>query len=306
LRRSTFHGIFPSLPTIVTSSGEIDEAGQRRVVKFCIESRADGLACLLFAGEFYKFSDAERSRVAEIVVDEANGRVPVLVGISHSGTLPSIQLGLEAIDLGADGLIITPPYHANFVRESSLSIRTHYREVANKLDVPIMIQDYETKDGVHLSASDLERIARSYENIRYVKVEGGNHLKRIQEITELMGRRMRVFGGMAGRYLIDELALGTRGSVPGAEIVDRLTVVYRALKKGDEKLARATFETLLPYLNFLIQHFDSFVSAEKEILKIRGVIISSAVREPAVHLDKPAIAKLRGILEKIDLMESIR
>ena len=86
IRSRAFQGIFPSLPTVCTKDGGIDEAGQRSVVPFCIDSGAEGLACLLFAGEFYKFSDAERTSVARVVVDETNGRVPVLVGISHSGT----------------------------------------------------------------------------------------------------------------------------------------------------------------------------------------------------------------------------
>jgi dihydrodipicolinate synthase/N-acetylneuraminate lyase len=130
IRSLAFRGIFPSLPTVCTKNGGIDEAGQRSVVRFCIDSGAEGLACLLFAGEFYKFSDVERTSVARVVVDETNGKVSVLVGISHGGTVPSIQLGLQAIDAGADGVIVTPPYHADFVKEASVSIRRHYQEVA--------------------------------------------------------------------------------------------------------------------------------------------------------------------------------
>jgi dihydrodipicolinate synthase/N-acetylneuraminate lyase len=292
-----FQGIFPSLPTVCTKHGEIDEAGQRSVVRFCIEGGAGGLACLLFAGEFYKFSDAERIRVARVVVDEANGRVPVLVGISHSGTLPSIQLGLGAIDAGADGVIATPPYHANFVKEASASIRRHYQEVAGRLEIPVMIQDYESAGGVRLSAADLEAITRSSGNVRYVKVEGSDHLRRIQESTKLMGDGVGVFGGMGGRYILEELELGARGSIPGAETTDLLVPVYEAARRGDARLAKATLGRLMPYLDYMIRHFDSFVSVEKEVLRRRGVIASSAVREPAIPLDQDALTELAGVLQ---------
>lgn len=305
-RRKTFQGIFPSLPTICARDGAIDETGQRSVVKFCIENGADGLACLLFAGEFYKFSDIERSRVARIVVDEANGKVPVLVGISHSGTLPSIQLGLQALDAGADGVIVTPPYHANFAKEASLSIRRHYEKVAGRLDTPVMIQDYETAGGVRLSAVDLDAITKASSNIRYVKVEGGQHLKRIREVIDVMGARMTVFGGMAGRYMLDELAIGSSGSIPGAEMTDLMASVYGAAKRGDMTQARTTFKTLLPYLDFLIQHFDSFVAVEKEVLRMRGVTSGTTVREPALLLDRTAVAKLKKLLEAMDLREARR
>jgi 4-hydroxy-tetrahydrodipicolinate synthase len=303
-RPRTFRGIFPSLPTVCAKNGEVDEAGQRSVVRFCIDSGAEGLACLLFAGEFYKFSDAERTRVARVVVDEANGRVPVLVGISHSGTLPSIQLGLQAIDAGADGVIATPPYHANFVKEASVSIRRHYQEVASRLDIPMMIQDYESAGGVHLSAADLEAITRTSSNVRDVKVEGTDHLRRIQESIQLVGDNVSIFGGMGGRYLLEELKLGTHGSIPGAETTDLLVPVYHAAKSGDTRLARTTLERLLPYLDFMIQHFDSFVAVEKEVLRRRGVITSSAVREPAVLLDQNALIGLGRVLQKIGIKDA--
>ncbi len=296
-----FRGIFPSIPTICNNNGEIDEGGQRSVVRYCIEKGASGIACLLFAGEFYKFSDSERRRVASLVIDEANGKVPVLVGISHSGTLPSIQFGKHAKDVGADGVIATPPYHANFVTEASLSLLRHYEKIARQVDLPIMIQDYQTADGVKLSASDLDKIARSSSNIRYVKMEGMDHLKRIEDAIRLTNGRVSVFGGMAGRYLLEELSLGTQGSMPGAELIDLLVSVYDAERKGDAKLARATFRTSLPYLDFLIRHFDSFVAVEKEVLKARGVIRHPAVREPAIPLDKKSAAELWCVIQKIRL-----
>ncbi len=189
----------------------------------------------------------------------------------------------------------------SFVKEASLSIRRHYEEVAGRLDGPVMIQDYETAGGVRLSAADLEAIAKASDNVRYVKVEGGDHLKRIREVTEVLGARMTVFGGMAGRYLLDELALGTGGSIPGAEMTDLLVSVYDAARRGHTKQARTIFKTLLPYLDFLIQHFDSFVAVEKEVLRMRGVIRGSAVREPGVPLDWTAVAKLKNLLEAMDL-----
>lgn len=271
------------------------------MVRFCLEGGADGLACLLFAGEFYKFSDAERSRVAGIVVDECNGRVPVLVGVSHSGTLPSIELGLRAADAGADGVIVTPPYHANFLAEASLSVRSHFEAVASRLDLPVMIQDYETPGGVRLAASDLEGIARASDNVRYVKIEGGDHLTRIRETRALLGDRMGVFGGMAGRYLLEELALGSQGSIPGAEMVDVLAEVFGASRRGDRERAGPAFARLLPYLDFLVKHFDSFVAVEKEVLRARGVIGSSTVRSPAVPLGADATAALGSILREMGL-----
>lgn len=292
---SSFQGVFPSIPTICKKGGEIDEHGQRSVVRYCINQGADGIACLLFAGEFYKFSDTERKTVARLVVDEADGEVPVLVGVSHSGTLPSVDLGRHAKDIGADGIIATPPYHANFVVESRLSLLRHYEEMARHISLPIMIQDYETKEGVHLSPQEIDILTTHAKNLLYVKVEGDNQLKTIAEIARLTKGRIGVFGGMAGYHLLEEMPLGIQGTMPGAEMVGVIVDIFSAAKQGDMTLARTRFGTLKPYLDFFIGHFDSFVTIEKEVLKARGVIRSSAVRNPAVPLgdtDALVLAKL--------------
>jgi dihydrodipicolinate synthase/N-acetylneuraminate lyase len=303
--KRSFSGIFPSLPTVCNKDGSLDEKGQRSVVRFCIEKGASGLACLLFAGEFYKFSDKERSLVARVVVEETAGKVPVLVGISHSGTLPSVQLGRQAIKDGADGVILTPPYHANFVKEASSSTPRHYSSIAEALDVPIMIQDYEpaTGGGVRLSADDLDSIARRSASVRYVKVEGGDHLSRMREIVSLMGERMVIFGGMGGRSILEEMKIGSRGSIPGAEMADRLVAVYQAASAGDLRKAREEHAKVSPYLEFLAAHFDSFVAVEKHVLKARGVIENATVRDPAIPIEKETVQELRVLIRKMGLYE---
>lgn len=291
--------MFPSIPTICKSDGEIDEGGQRSVVRYCMEQGANGIACLLFAGEFYKFSDSERKRVARLVVDEVRGKVPTLVGVSHSGSIPSIELGKHARDIGADGIIAAPPYHSNFVSESQHSLVRHYEQLARRIDLPIMIQDYETPGGVLLGAEEIESITSREKNIRYIKVEGKSQLDRMRRIMHLTRGKVDVFGGMAGYYLLDEMRLGTKGSIPGAAMVGPLVKIFTAAEKGDEALARQIFRRIKPYLDFFMGHFDSFVSVEKEALRARGVIQSSTVRSPAVPLIRSDKGELSRLLQRM-------
>lgn len=274
----------------------MDEEGQRAVVRYGIDQNAAGVACLLFAGEFYKFSDAERKRVAGIVVDEANGKIPVLVGVSHSGTIPSVELGKHAKDVGADGVVVTPPYHSNFVTEARLSLPRHYTELAYHIDLPIMIQDYAVSGGVRLNATEVDAICSSAPNIRYIKVEGVNQLRRIKAVVETTKGKVAVFGGMAGYYLLQEMRLGICGSIPGVEVVGPIVEAFVAQKSGDTVLARKRLGTIKPYLDFLIRHFDSFVAVEKEVMAWKGVIKSPTVREPAVPLGGSAHAELTKLL----------
>jgi len=111
--------------------------------------------------------------------------------------------------------------------------------------------------------------------------------------------KVDVFGGMAGYYLLDEMRLGIKGSIPGAAVVGPLVKIFAESEKGDEVLARQRFRRIKPYLDFFISHFDSFVSVEKEALRARGVIQSSAVRSPAVPLSRSAKEELSRLLRRI-------
>jgi 4-hydroxy-tetrahydrodipicolinate synthase len=299
---SRLSGVFPSLVTVCDDSGDLDEEGERAVVRFCIEKGANGIACLLFAGEFYKFSDAERRRIAEIVIDEANGKVPVLVGTSHAGTKPCIELSKHAQDAGADGVIITPPYHSAFVIESSLALNRHFEQISRNIDIPIMIQDRETLTGVHMCASDLVSVMTRCSNIQSVKIEGIGHLRKIADILRLANRKLPIFGGMAGRYFLEELDLGVAGTIPGAAIPEATVHVYKEFIKGNRELATATFNKFLAYLNFFVLNTLAFVAVEKEALKARGIIRSSNVREPAVFLKRADIEELTSVLRKIEVI----
>jgi len=296
---SGLSGVFPSLVTVCDDSGELDEEGQRSVVRFCLEKGSNGIACLLYAGECYKFSDAERKRVAEIVVDEANGKAPVLVGTSHSGTKPCIELSKHAQDIGADGVIVTPASHSAFVTEASLALSRDFEEISRNVDIPIMIQDRETLTGVHMCPSDLVSIMSRCSNIQSLKIEGTGHLQKIGEIKRLAKGTPVIFGGMAGRYFLEELDLGVAGTIPGVGVPEATVQPYREFTKGHRDPAREVFKKFLPYLRFFVQNTLAFVAVEKEALKARDIIRCSNIRGPGVFLDSAEIEELKSILRKI-------
>ena len=294
--------MIPSQPTILRTDGEEDEGRQRTEVRFCIENGAQGLACLLFSGECYKFTDAERKRVLRIVVDEAGGEVPVLAGISHSGTIPSVELGRDAVEAGADGVVVTPPYHVSFVEEASCSLFRHYAEIGDKVDLPVMIQDYKTTEGVDLAAPAVEALRRSSPRVRYLKVEGLNHLERIADARKVSRGKLGIFAGMAGRHMVDKKRLGATGAKPRAEMTAVLVRTYEACAEGRFDLAAEVHQAAAPYLDFLVEHFVSFTSTQKETLKAMGVIRDAAVRQPAVPLEKGDLKRLLSLLKGMGLI----
>jgi len=297
--RIDWKGIMPALSTVTDTRGEIDEESMRSLVRFNIEKGAHALAALIGAGEFYKFSDTERMKVAEIVVDEARSAVPALVGISHSGTDPAVDLGRHAKDIGSDGVILMPTYFRR--EESTLSLYGHYSTVAQKIDLPIMIQDGEAWTGVHMCPTFMQRLAEEHSNFVSIKLEGPDSLDKLRTVKKLVGEDIAMFGGMAASQMLQELELGACGNIPDSCLTDLLVDVYNNYTRGNRERSEDIFSKYRVWLDFLRKYGRSGAEVEKETLRLRGVINSSYTRFPKVPLSEEAKLELENILRKIGL-----
>jgi 4-hydroxy-tetrahydrodipicolinate synthase len=91
------------MPTPFKRGGAVDEKRLRELTDYLVEGGIDGLFPLGTTGEFALLDRAERKRIVEIVVDRANGRVPVLAGICDPSPRNAAAYGRDAADAGADG-----------------------------------------------------------------------------------------------------------------------------------------------------------------------------------------------------------
>jgi len=287
-------GIMPAICTVCNDRGEFDEEGQRRLVRFCIEKGVHGLTPLVMGGEFYKFSDEERKKVLDVVIDEANGKVPVVAGTSHSGTRPCVMFSKYAEDAGADAVIVMPPYFNR--TESALSLYTHYEEIAKAVDIPIMLQDSEDDLQIHMCTTMISKLAEEFDNIRYAKIEGSLSPIKISELKRITGK-IEIFGGDGGIRMIQEFNLGVKGFITGTVTSELCVDIFNNLEKGDIEKAKKKFDKLLIFLRFCSLHALSWNKIEKESLRILGVIDSSYVRQPSVPLPSIYEHEIKNVLE---------
>src|SRR5437879_12887173 len=96
-------GIWTPIPTPLTKRGRVDAEATRRLVDFHIEAGIDGLLPLGTSGEFALLQRKEREALVNTVVDQANGRVPVVAGVSDPSIENVLELSSDAKTAGADG-----------------------------------------------------------------------------------------------------------------------------------------------------------------------------------------------------------
>ncbi len=291
-----FRGVFAIPPTPFTSSGLLDEDSLRQCIEFTIGGGAHGVVGPVNASEFSVLMDDERMRVAEILVEQTAGRLPVVLGVSAASLEAAVRFARHAVALHADAVIAMPPYVRHPTDDGAVEFYTQLAAAASPL--PVWIQHYIPPQGMTIAPARIAQMLREIAGIDYVKEESLNALHVMTALRELAGSALKgVMGGMAGRYLIEEYRRGACGTMPACEAIDLHAQVWNALERADEVAARELHRRLLPLLTYEAMY--SF-TVYKEVLVRRGVIASATTRMPGVApLDRENRYELDRLLSEL-------
>ena len=269
-----FQGPMPILPTPVTPDERIDEASLRRLVRYCLACEAVAIGHFGIASEFFKLSEDDRKLIAEVVIDEVGGRVPVFLGATGASEALAVRYAEQAHALGADMLMVAIPY-VNVPDQRAMC--DYYRRVADASPLPIILQDTPTSAPM-LTAQVACKLFEEVPTIQYIKAEGNDFLTKSAEVMARSGGRMPVIGGYGGKFMIHMLRIGVTSFMTGTEALDLHNAVIRTYLAGEHEGAAALyFEKLLPYFTFYEMHPERLL---KQMLHDRGVIDHPDVIRP--------------------------
>lgn len=292
-------GVYPALCTVTDAKGDLDVTGMRAQVEANIEWGANGVCPGIIAGEFFKFSEEERMDILDATIEAADGRVPVLYGVSHSGTELAIRLAKHAEDRGADGVIAMVPYFSH--TPSKAIVKSHIGAICGSTNLPVMLQDAEDATGIHICPTTYLDLADEYSNLVSIKLEGPGTLDKLRDINRLMPKRVSVFGGMAAKLILQEAALGADGTIPSGCLTDLIVEIWMPAKKGNAKAAEKAYAKYKPWVDLFHASPGATAEIEKETLKYRGVIDMATSRSPKVPLTDEGQIRLFQILADLKL-----
>jgi 4-hydroxy-tetrahydrodipicolinate synthase len=202
-----FRGSYTVAVTPFVEDGSaVDVTGLKKFLDWQIEVGVPGIIMLGTTGEFLTVSDAERQLLVETTVKHVKGRIKVLVGTMNAHTPHAVRYSREAQALGADGLMILPPYYYTPTEDE---IFTYYRAICEAVSLPIMLYNNPFTSHVDMSAKFVARLTRAFANIRYIK-EASMDVGRVYDIIEETEGVMNVF---AGERIFESYRLGAIGYV---------------------------------------------------------------------------------------------
>lgn len=291
MKRPVFTGAATALVTPMTKEGKLNLTMLEKLVEWQIQSGIDALVPCGTTGECATLSSRERSRVIEMTVASAQGRVPVIAGAGSNDTAKSVTYCKAAKAAGANALLLVTPYYNKCTQKG---LQEHFLRLADATDLPVILYNVPSRTGVSISL-DSRIILCRHPQIVGIK-EAEPNLSLVSNTIEACGEELAVYSGNDDLTL-PILSLGGRGiiSVASNLFPREMQKLCRYGADGDYESARSLHYSLLPLMNMLFCEVNPIpVKAAMEWIGFP----CGPCRMPLCPIDDIYAEKLRYLIEK--------
>tara|TARA_B100001173_G_scaffold57148_1_gene47812 strand:+ start:55 stop:984 length:930 start_codon:yes stop_codon:yes gene_type:complete len=235
---NNINGVIPAMITSFNKDESINKEGIRKTINYLISEKVNGLYITGSTGETFLMSQDEKKQVIEIIVEEVNGRVPVIAHIGSIGTKITTELGQYAEKIGVDALSALPPFYYGF---SNDEIFSYYKDISNTTNLPITIYNI---SHAHLMDLDMLKRLAAIKNVKGVKYTAPTHFN-FNKIKKEVGENFKIYSGM------DEMSLS--GLISGADGIigsfynlmpEMFIDIYAKVKEGNINAAKKIQEKI--------------------------------------------------------------
>ncbi len=185
-----FKGAGTALVTPFKKDGSVDEHALRKLVSRQIEDGIDFLVPCGTTGESPTLKMDEHLRVIEVVVQEAEGRVPVLGGAGSNDTHHVIEMAHEVKRMGVDGILSVTPYYNKPTQDGLIA---HFSAIAKEADLPIIVYNVPGRTSVNIQPATVKRLSE-VDNIVGIKEASGD-LGQVADIANLVDDDFIILSG---------------------------------------------------------------------------------------------------------------
>jgi len=236
-------GVITAMVTNFNDDGSLDLDSMRDSVRFQIANGAAGLCPLGGTGEPLAMSVEEHKRIIDVVVNEAAGRVPVVIGTLLGNQDDIIECGRHARDAGADAIMVIPPY---FVVAKPSHIQRHFETIAEKVDMPMLLFHGPSRSGVRLDVDFILQLIATIPQFTAIKETSGD-LTISAELLRSARSGFRVLQGF-DEFVLPTFALGGHGAVLslGCLVPNLFRHLHECFVAGDLKTAQRIQLDILP------------------------------------------------------------
>ena len=290
-----FKGVFTALITPFEEDGSIDESALERLVEFQIKNKVDGLVPCGTTGESPTLNHEEHKKVVDLVIEFANGRVPVIAGTGSNSTNEALSLTMHAKESGANASLQVVPYYNKPTQEG---FYRHFKKIADEIDLPMIIYNIPGRTGANIETSTLMRLA-NHKNIIGLKEASGS----LPQMMDVLAQKPENFCVLSGddNLTLPLISVGGVGviSVVSNLIPKEMSEFVHYSLDGDLEKARNLHYKLLPLFKAIF--IETNPIPIKSAMAMRG-LCKEVYRLPLCEMQTQNREKLRMVLEELEIL----
>jgi 4-hydroxy-tetrahydrodipicolinate synthase len=235
-------GSMVALVTPMDSQGGLDWASLEKLVDFHLQEGTNAIVAVGTTGESATLDVHEHVEVIRRVVDQVNGRIPVIAGTGANSTREAVELTQNAKSVGADACLLVTPYYNKPTQEG---LYQHFRHIAEAVDIPQILYNVPGRTVCDMLPETVERLSK-IANIIGIKEATGD-LRRGQEVLDRVDSGFLVYSG-DDATAVELMLMGGKGNISvTANVAPRgMSELCAAAMSGDAQTARAIHERLMP------------------------------------------------------------
>jgi 2-keto-3-deoxy-L-arabinonate dehydratase len=276
-------GVLPVVQMPYHDDYSIDETTLKGEVDWLLGMGVHGLT-MAMVSETVRLTDAERDWVAWLLVEYADGKVPVIVSVGDESTFQALHHARAASKAGASALMAIPP---TLVKADGKSLYEYYQALVEATSLPVIVQDASGYLGNSIPLTTLVRLYETYPQHIMFKPEAQPMGPNLSLLRNAVGEKATIFEGTGGVQLLSNYRRGIQGTIPGADLAWAVLAIWQALEVKDEQRA-STLQFPLTAILSQLSTLDSYLAVEKMLLVKQGIFKNTRIRGPGKYtLDQP-------------------
>jgi len=268
-------GVLPVFQTPYHDDESIDFVTLEREIGWLFDHGADGIV-MAMVSETLRLSSEERRALAQAACEIGGARGVVVISVGAESSRVAADYARHAESVGADAVMAIPPV-ATAADEAEL--KRYYERILRAVSIPVIVQDASGYLGRPMSIALQAELFNEHGPRVMFKPEAQPIGPRLSELHRATGHHASVFEGSGGMALADSYARGIAGTMPGADLIDVIVALWRALQAGNAEQA-TRLSAPLSALIAQLTNLDAFLAVEKYLLVKRGVFKNAIVRGP--------------------------
>jgi 4-hydroxy-tetrahydrodipicolinate synthase len=282
-------GSMVALVTPMNADNSLDWASLHKLVDWHLEQGTHAIVAMGTTGESATLNVEEHLAVVKKVVDQVNGRIPVIAGTGANSTSEAVELTQAAKDAGVDACLLVTPYYNKPTQEG---LFLHHLHIAQSVAIPQILYNVPGRTGVDMKTETALRIA-AVQNIIGIKEATGD-LSRAKALIDQAPASFAIISG-DDATAVELILLGGKGdiSVTANVVPNQIARMCELALAGKEEEARAINQRLLPL------HDAMFV--ESNPIPVKWAVeqlglIQSGIRLPLTRLSLQYQAQVAAAL----------